>query len=74
MLGKRKNLKVVIVVRLFKYEREKDARIAVIPRYGEVDSIMWFHIQPCVTYHLINCFEDGDEVLNYLVYQCRVLY
>ncbi|XP_023768642.1 carotenoid 9,10(9',10')-cleavage dioxygenase 1 isoform X1 [Lactuca sativa] len=48
---------------LFKYEREKDARIAVIPRYGEVDSIMWFHIQPCVTYHLINCFEDGDEVV-----------
>ncbi|KAL7610188.1 hypothetical protein Lser_V15G10472 [Lactuca serriola] len=48
---------------LFKYERGRDARIAVIPRYGDVDSIKWFHIEPCVTYHLINCFEDGDEVV-----------
>ncbi|XP_022025275.2 carotenoid 9,10(9',10')-cleavage dioxygenase [Helianthus annuus] len=34
---------------LFKYEREKDARIAVIPRYGDADSIKWFHIEPCVS-------------------------
>ncbi|KAJ0666454.1 putative 9-cis-epoxycarotenoid dioxygenase [Helianthus annuus] len=48
---------------LFKYEREKDARIAVIPRYGDADSIKWFHIEPCVSYHLMNTFEDGDEVV-----------
>lgn len=59
---------MVIGVRLFKYERGRDARIAVIPRYGDVDSIKWFHIEPCVTYHLMNCFEDGDEVL--ILYSC----
>nr|XP_043639848.1 carotenoid 9,10(9',10')-cleavage dioxygenase 1-like [Erigeron canadensis] len=48
---------------LFKYEREKDARIAVIPRYGDADSIKWFHIERCCTYHLLNSFEDGDEVV-----------
>nr|XP_043639850.1 carotenoid 9,10(9',10')-cleavage dioxygenase 1-like [Erigeron canadensis] len=48
---------------LFKYEGEKDARIAVIPRYGDADSIKWFHIEPCCTYHLLNSFEDGDEVV-----------
>lgn len=48
---------------LFKYERERDARIAVIPRYGDADSIKWFHIEPCVVYHLMNTFEDGDEVV-----------
>ncbi|KAI3698403.1 hypothetical protein L2E82_41921 [Cichorium intybus] len=47
---------------LFKYEKERDARIAVIPRYGDVDSIKWFHIERCVTYHIMNSFEDGDEV------------
>ncbi|KAI3698407.1 hypothetical protein L2E82_41928 [Cichorium intybus] len=48
---------------LFGYEREKDARIAVIPRYGDVDSIKWFNIEPCVIYHLMNTYEDGDEVV-----------
>ncbi|KAI7757608.1 hypothetical protein M8C21_016499 [Ambrosia artemisiifolia] len=48
---------------LFKYEREKDARIAVIPRYGDADSIKWFHIEPCVSYHIMNTFEEGDEVV-----------
>ncbi|XP_076895699.1 carotenoid 9,10(9',10')-cleavage dioxygenase 1-like [Bidens hawaiensis] len=48
---------------LFKYEKEKQARIAVIPRYGDADSIKWFHIEPCCTYHLMNSFEDGNEVV-----------
>ncbi|XP_071704210.1 carotenoid 9,10(9',10')-cleavage dioxygenase 1-like [Rutidosis leptorrhynchoides] len=49
---------------LIKYEREKDARIAVIPRYGDnTDSIKWFLIEPCVSYHLMNCFEDENEVV-----------
>ncbi|KAK1438274.1 hypothetical protein QVD17_04080 [Tagetes erecta] len=48
---------------LFKYEREKQAKIAVIPRYGDADTIKWFHIEPCCTYHLINSFEDGNEVV-----------
>ncbi|KAJ0824800.1 putative 9-cis-epoxycarotenoid dioxygenase [Helianthus annuus] len=54
---------VGVTNKLFKYEREKDARIAVIPRYGDADSIKWFHIEPCVSYHLMNTFEDGDEVV-----------
>ncbi|KAK1438273.1 hypothetical protein QVD17_04079 [Tagetes erecta] len=48
---------------LFKYESEKQARIAVIPRYGDAHSIKWFNIKPCCTYHLINSFEDGNEVV-----------
>nr|XP_043640066.1 carotenoid 9,10(9',10')-cleavage dioxygenase 1-like [Erigeron canadensis] len=48
---------------LFKYEKEKDAKIAVIPRYGDADSAKWFRIEPCVTYHLMNTFEDGNEVV-----------
>lgn len=45
-----------------------------MPRYGDADSIQWFDVKPNCTFHIINCFEDGDEViyhfgLNYY-YHC----
>ncbi|KAI3501696.1 hypothetical protein L1887_29656 [Cichorium endivia] len=54
---------VGVTKKLFKYEKERDEKIAVIPRYGDVDSIKWFHIEPCVTYHIMNSFEVRDEVV-----------
>lgn len=37
-----------------------------MPRYGDADSIQWFDVQPSSAFHIINCFEDGDEVTNKL--------
>ncbi|OMO91085.1 Carotenoid oxygenase [Corchorus olitorius] len=48
---------------LLKYEREGNARIGIMPRYGDSDSIQWFQVKPNCTFHLINCFEEGDEVI-----------
>uniref|UniRef100_A0A5B7CCU4 Carotenoid 9,10(9',10')-cleavage dioxygenase 1-like n=1 Tax=Davidia involucrata TaxID=16924 RepID=A0A5B7CCU4_DAVIN len=48
---------------LIKYEKEKDARIGVMPRYGDADSIKWFEVESYCTFHILNCFEDGDEVV-----------
>ncbi|KAE8675839.1 Carotenoid 9,10(9',10')-cleavage dioxygenase 1, putative isoform 2 [Hibiscus syriacus] len=48
---------------LIKYESEGYARIGIMPRYGEVDSIRWFEVKPNCTFHIINCFEDDDEVV-----------
>ncbi|KAM0938555.1 putative 9-cis-epoxycarotenoid dioxygenase [Dioscorea sansibarensis] len=48
---------------LIKYEKESYARIGVMPRYGDAEAIKWFHVQPYCTFHLINCYEDGDEVV-----------
>ncbi|KAJ0986091.1 hypothetical protein J5N97_004447 [Dioscorea zingiberensis] len=48
---------------LIKYEKESYARIGVMPRYGDAESIKWFHVQPYCTFHLINAYEDGDEVV-----------
>ncbi|OMO61931.1 Carotenoid oxygenase [Corchorus capsularis] len=48
---------------LLKYEREGNARIGIMPRYGNSDSIQWFQVKPNCTFHLINCFEEGDEVI-----------
>ncbi|KAK4854458.1 hypothetical protein QYF36_024159 [Acer negundo] len=55
---------------LIKYENEGYARIGIMPRYGNADSIKWFDVEPNCTFHIINCFEDGDEVV---VCGCRAL-
>ncbi|XP_020591457.1 carotenoid 9,10(9',10')-cleavage dioxygenase 1-like [Phalaenopsis equestris] len=48
---------------LVKYDKESYARIGVMPRYGDSDSIKWFDVQPFCTFHIVNCYEDGDEVV-----------
>ncbi|OVA20277.1 Carotenoid oxygenase [Macleaya cordata] len=55
---------------LIKYDKEGYARIGVIPRYGDADSVRWFKIEPHCTFHILNCFDDGDEVV---VRACRAL-
>ncbi|KAH0746894.1 hypothetical protein KY285_008551 [Solanum tuberosum] len=39
-----------------------------MPHYGDANSIKWFEIEPCCVFHIINCFEDNDEVV---VRACR---
>ena len=50
------------ICRLIKYEREGYARIGIMPRYGDSDSMHWFQVKPNCTFHIINWFENGDEV------------
>lgn len=45
-----------------KYEKEGFARIGVMPRYGDAESVKWFEVQTSCTFHILNCFEEGDEV------------
>ncbi|KAJ6674142.1 DIOXYGENASE putative-RELATED [Salix viminalis] len=55
---------------LIKFDKEEYARIGIMPRYGTADSIRWFEVEPNCTFHLLNCFEEGDEVV---VRGCRSL-
>ncbi|CAK7353226.1 unnamed protein product [Dovyalis caffra] len=55
---------------LIKFDKEDYARIGIMPRYGDADSIRWFEVEPNCTFHIINCFEEGDEVV---VRGCRSL-
>ncbi|KAI3687762.1 hypothetical protein L1987_81465 [Smallanthus sonchifolius] len=48
---------------LIKYYKEGHARIGVMPRYGDADSVRWFQVEPCCVFHIINTYEDGDEVI-----------
>ncbi|OAY54225.1 carotenoid 9,10(9',10')-cleavage dioxygenase 1 [Manihot esculenta] len=54
---------------LLKYDSKGKSRIGVMPRYGDKNSIKWFEVEPNCTFHLVNCFEDGDEVV--VVRGCR---
>nr|GMN69173.1 hypothetical protein TIFTF001_038222 [Ficus carica] len=56
---------------LIKYNKEGYARIGVMPRYGDGDSMRWFEVEPNCTFHVINCFEDGDDEV--VVWGCRAL-
>ncbi|XP_059458445.1 carotenoid 9,10(9',10')-cleavage dioxygenase 1-like [Corylus avellana] len=48
---------------LIKYNGEEYARIGIMPRYGDSDSIQWFEVEPCCSLHIFNSFEDDGEVV-----------
>uniref|UniRef100_A0ACD5YFK5 Uncharacterized protein n=1 Tax=Avena sativa TaxID=4498 RepID=A0ACD5YFK5_AVESA len=48
---------------LIEFEKDSYARIGVMPHYGDASSIIWFYVQPFCTMHLVNCFEEDDEVI-----------
>lgn len=52
------------IYRLLKYEKEEYARIGVMPRYGDAESVKWFEVQTNCTFHILNCFEEANEVIN----------
>ncbi|XP_059639104.1 carotenoid dioxygenase carX-like [Cornus florida] len=64
-------LDVVRLIRggpLVRYDKEEYARIGVMPRFGDAESVRWFEVAPSCAFHILNCYEDGDEVV---VCACR---
>lgn len=45
------------------FHPEIPTRFGVIPRFGAADSIRWFEAEPCFIYHVVNAWEEGDEVV-----------
>ncbi len=45
------------------WEPEKGARIGVVPRHGGDAEAKWFDIDPGMVYHVVNAWEEGDEVV-----------
>lgn len=39
------------------------SRFAVVPRYGSNEDVKWFEADPCYIYHVINAWEEGDEII-----------
>ena len=42
---------------------ELPSRFAVLPRYGDNADAKWFEADPCYIYHVINAWEEGDEII-----------
>ena len=45
------------------FDRSTPSRFGVLPRYGDGSQIKWFEASPCYIYHVVNAWEDGDEVV-----------
>ncbi|KAG9449183.1 hypothetical protein H6P81_009148 [Aristolochia fimbriata] len=48
---------------LIKYDEKGYSSIGVMPRYGDAKSVKWFEVETHCIFHVLNCFEDGDEVV-----------
>ncbi|KAF8733115.1 hypothetical protein HU200_015483 [Digitaria exilis] len=59
-----------VTMRFIENDMNGKSRIGVMPRFGDAESIIWFDIENHCSYHLFNCFEDGNEVI---VRGCRLL-
>lgn len=52
-----------------KFHRDLPSRFAVLPRRGGGDEVRWFEAKPCYVYHVVNSWEEGDEIV---LVGCRV--
>lgn len=51
------------------YRKDLPTRFGVIDRHATSDTTRWFETDACYVYHVINAYEDGDEIV---VVACRV--
>ena len=51
------------------YDKSLLSRFAVIRRHGTGDQVQWFEARPCYIYHVVNAWEEGDEIVMDV---CRV--
>jgi carotenoid cleavage dioxygenase-like enzyme len=49
--------------RVVKFHPDVPARFGIIPRHGEPNAIRWFEAAPCYILHVVNCWEEGNEVV-----------
>ncbi len=61
--GRRKNLWRI-------ESQDRGARFGVAPRNGSGADIKWFEVEPCYIYHVVNAWEDGDEVV---MHACKMV-
>jgi carotenoid cleavage dioxygenase-like enzyme len=47
----------------FKWDDDSVCRFGVMPRTGTDADVKWFDIPPCFIFHIMNSFEQGDEVV-----------
>lgn len=52
------------------FHRDIPSRFGILPRRGDMSQMRWFDAAPCYVYHVVNAWEEGDEVV---LVGCRVM-
>jgi carotenoid cleavage dioxygenase-like enzyme len=47
----------------FKWDDAAPSRVGVMPRTGTNADVKWFDVPTCFVFHIMNSFEQGDEVI-----------
>jgi carotenoid cleavage dioxygenase len=50
--------------RVMTFHTDMPTRFGVQPRYGEGSEVKWFECEPCYILHVVNCWEEGDWVIQ----------
>lgn len=45
------------------FHPDEPTRFAIVPRHGKANEIRWFSARPCYMLHVVNAWEEGDEVV-----------
>lgn len=55
----------------YQWNKQHQARIGILPKYGNADYIQWIDLEPCFVFHAANAFRDQDNriILDVLVHQ-----
>ena len=51
-------------------DKNLPTRFGILPRYASGKKIRWFEFSGCYIYHVINAWEEGDEVI---LYCCKMI-
>ncbi len=46
-----------------RFYADQPSRFGVIPRHGKADEIRWFEAKPAYMLHVVNAWEEGDEIV-----------
>lgn len=46
-----------------RFHPDQPSRFAVVPRHGAADEVRWFEASPTYMLHVVNAWEEGDEVV-----------
>jgi carotenoid cleavage dioxygenase-like enzyme len=48
---------------LIAWEPEKETHVGVMPRIGNPEDTRWFSGPPCMVWHLMNAYNDGNQIV-----------
>ncbi|MCT9812757.1 carotenoid oxygenase family protein [Acidovorax sp. Be4] len=46
-----------------RFHADQPSRFGVLPRHGRAEDIRWFEAQPTYMLHVVNAWEEGDEIV-----------